>query len=509
MTPPDSTAIWSAFERTVQADPGAIALSTPGATVSREELAARASQLASALRGAGVCEGGVVMLMLPNSAEFVAAFLAVTQLPALAAPVSTRYKASELRAIFAGIRPDAVLVLPQHAAAIARLVDVERQHDVAVPGEGQALRLLCVRRRDPASVLPLRERFGLDDRGSFPALFKISSGSTGSPKAVLWTAANVRAAAANVVDTLGLDASDVVLAPIPLSHSYGFDLGILPMVFAGSSLVVRDGFRPKTTLTDLVEERVSVFLGVPVMYGVLNRTRLDPVPDLSSVRYLLSSTAPLPISQLEAFQRRFNAPILQHYGASETGGISLAVPSEVARRPGSVGRAMKHVRVHVVDASGGPLPAGRRGEVVISGGATAVGYVQGEPPDGRPGFQHGRYWTGDMGFLDADGFLHLDGSREGVVHVGGWKVSLAEVARVLESHPSVAESAVTSPTDPDTRKRVLAAVTLHDPAEESELIAFCRDRLADYKVPRRVHILEELPRGASGEAGLSAEDLPA
>jgi|AMFO01.1.fsa_nt_gi Acyl-CoA synthetases (AMP-forming)/AMP-acid ligases II len=505
----DTTAIWRAFERTVQADPGATALSTLGASVTRQELATRASRIASALRGARVREHSVVALMLPNSVEFVAAFLAVTQLPALAALVSTRYRDTELRAICADIRPDAILVSPQHAAGIARLLDIERQHEIDLPGTDQGLRLLCVRRPGPAAVLDVRERFGLRDPGSFPALFKFSSGSTGAPKAVLWTAANIRAAASNVVQTLGLGESDVVLTPVPLSHSYGFDLGILPMIFAGTSLVIRSRFAPKMILADLIDERVSVFLGVPAMYRVLNRTRLDPVPDLSSVRYLLSSTAPLPISQIETFRRQFNARIFQHYGSSETGGISLHVPSEIARRPGSVGRAMKNVSVSVVDTNGETLPPDCRGEVVIGGEATAAGYVQGEIAHDGNGFRDGRYWTGDAGFLDADGFLYLDGSRAGVTHVGGWKVSLSEVAAVLESHPCVVESAVTALTNPRRKKRVIAAVTLHDPVEEAELIAFCQDRLADYKVPRRVHILEELPRTASGKVALSEEDLPA
>lgn len=505
----DTTAIWRAFERTAQADPDAIALSTVGATVTREGLATQASELAKVMRGVGVREHRVVMLMLPNSAEFVAAFLAVTQLPALAALASTRYKASELRAICASIRPDFIFVLPRHAAEIAGLLDIERQHDIAVPGPDPGFRILCVRREDPVSVLDVRERFGLGDPGSFPALIKFSSGSTGPPKAVLWTAANVGAEAVNVVDTLGLDASDAVLAPVPLSHSYGFDLGILPMVFAGTSLVIRGGFSPKTILTDLIDERISVFLGVPVMYRVLNRTRLDPVPDLSSVRHLLSCTAPLSVAQVEAFRRRFNAPICQHYGSSETGGISLHVPSEIAGHPASVGRAMNNVEIGVVDTHGETLPAGCRGEVVISGEAVAAGYVPGEIPHSKTGFRDGRYWTGDVGFLDADGYLYLDGSREGVINVGGWKVSPAEVAQVLESHPSVVESVVTALTDRQGKKRVIAAVTLHDPTEEAEILAFCQARLADYKVPRRVHILEELPRNVAGKVVLSAEDLPA
>ena len=495
MTPAwtDTTAVWETFEQTVQADPEAMAVSTAGTTVTRDELATQASTVASAMGAAGVRPHSVVALMLPNSVECVAAFLAVAQIPALAALVSSRYRASELQAIFSDVRPDYVVVSPSRAPAIARLVEIEDESDIVVPGSDLSLRLLCLHRPSSASVLDMQERFGLPDPGSFPALFKFSSGSTGAPKAVLWTAANLRAAAENVVETLGLDGSDVVLAPVPLSHSYGFDLGVLPLVFAGTPLVLRSRFSPKEVLRDFRDEHISVFLGVPAMYSVLNRKRLDAVPDLSSVRYLLSCTAPLAASQIEAFRRRFNAQIVQHFGSSETGGISMQVASEVERRPGSVGRAMKNVGVSIVDSNGKTLPPGQAGEVVISGEAIAAGYVHRESLDGKNGFVDGSYWTGDVGSLDADGFLSLDGLREGVITVGGWKVSLAEVARVLESHPSVAESAVSALPGPPEKQRVMATVTIHHPVNEAELIAFCQALLADYKVPRRVRILDDLP----------------
>lgn len=494
--------------RTVRADPGARALSQGGRAVSRGELLEQATGIGRALRDAGVREHSVVALMLPNSVDFVAALLAVAELPALAAPVSTRYRASELRSICASLRPDCILVSRAQADGFVRLLDIESQHDIVVPGSDQALLLLCVRRPAQGSARDLRERFGLHPSSSCPTLAKFSSGSTGAPKAVLWTAASVRAAAANVVETLELDASDVVLCPVPLSHSYGFDLGVLPMVCAGASLVLQSGFRPKSILRDLVDERVSVFLGVPAMYGVLNRARLDSVPDLSSIRYFLSSTAALPVELIESFRRRFGGWISQHYGSSETGGISLHDPAEVGGRPASVGRVLRNVELCIVDPSGRPLPAGMRGELVIRGESTAAGYVQEDAAPGRSRFRDGRYWTGDAGYLDSDGFLYLEGSREGVIDVGGWKVSLAEVARVLESHPSVTESAVIALASAQRTKRVLAAVTLRQPADEAGLRTFCQARLADYKVPRRIHILSGLPRNAAGMVELRAEDLP-
>lgn len=509
MASSEPAVIWRRFARTAEADPSAIAVSTDRHTVTRATLAMQASAIADAMRDAGVCEHDVVTLALPNGPAFVASFLAITRLSAVAALASTRYRDSELHAICASVRPQFVLVEPACAGGFARVLDVDRTHRIAVPGTDDGLRLLGVRAPRPASALDVEARFGLADPGSPPALIKCSSGSTGAPKAVLWTHANVRAAARNVVHALGLGPGDAVLAPVPLSHSYGFDLAVLPMIWAGTSLVVRDGFAPKSILADLAAGDISVFLGVPEMYRVLNRTRQDPDPDLSSVRHLLSCTAPLPVACIDGFRRRFNASICQHYGSSETGGVTLHTASHVAQRPASVGRAMRDVVVRVVGPDGDDLPAGCRGEIVIGGAATAAGYVGTASVRDGTGFRDGHYRTGDRGHLDADGFLHLDGSRRGVIHVGGWKVTAAEVAQVLESHPAVDESAVTAMADRRGRNRVVAAVTLRDPADEQDVISFCQARLADYKVPRRVHILDELPRTASGEFALRLENTPA
>ncbi len=494
----DTAVIWRTFERTVAADASALAIATADTTVSRERLAQQASSVAEAMRRVGVGAHDVVLVILPNSVEFVATCLAVMRLPAVAALASTRYKASELRAICTSVRPQSIVVEPGDADRVAGLMDVADEHDISVPGSDRVLRLLRVRPRQLPSALDVEARFGLPDPGSPPALIKCSSGTTGAPKAVLWTAANVRAAAANTIDTLGLGPTDTTLAPVPLSHSYGFDLGVLPMVFAGTALVVHDGFSPKAVLTELASGRVSIFLGVPEMVRLLTRTRSDPVPDLSAVRRILSSTAPLPRSWADAFRERFGASVCPHYGSSETGGITLLAPSAIAVRPGSVGRAMNNVVVEVVDDDGAAVPTGARGEVVIRGAATAAGYVHDDADPCVGGFRDGRYFTGDLGFLDADGYLHLDGSRRDVINVGGWKVPAEEVARVLRSHPAVVESTVGTSRDPHGRDRVIAAVTVRDAADEADVIAFCQARLADYKVPRRVHIVEKLPTAAIG-----------
>jgi acyl-CoA synthetase (AMP-forming)/AMP-acid ligase II len=338
------------------------------------------------------------------------------------------------------------------------------------------------------------------------ALLKFSSGSTAEPKGIALSSANVIAEVENVTRTLGLGEGDRILAGVPLFHSYGFDLGVLPTLYAGSTLALEDVFVPRRTLAALTDPRIAVFLGVPAQYRAFLASRMDPAPDLSGIRWLLSCTAPLASGVVTAFIDRFGVPICQHYGSSETGAVTTHVPSEVHRRPESVGRPMAGVRVTVADADGAALPPSAEGEVVVASGAVARGYVLGAPPGPSP-FRAGSFWTGDVGRLDSEGFLTVLGRRDAMINVGGLKVSPAEVAATLEGHSAVREAAVIGVPDSQGDEVPYAVVALSGSADESELIAYCRAALAEYKVPRRVEIRDELPRSASGKVRLTVEDL--
>jgi acyl-CoA synthetase (AMP-forming)/AMP-acid ligase II len=242
------------------------------------------------------------------------------------------------------------------------------------------------------------------------------------------------------------------------------------------------------------------------MYRFFLDVRLDSPPNLAKVRYALSCTAPLDPTVVDAFHEKFGAAICQHYGSSESGAATTHVPSDVLARKESVGRAMPNVQVKVVDAGGRSLPAGTSGEVVVSGPAVALGYVMGVPPEGSP-LSNGDYYTGDVGYLDGDGFLHVSGRLNQLINVGGMKVSPVEVIRVLESCPAVQEAAVIGVRDGNGDDVVYAVVTLKAPADEYQIMAHCRGRLADYKIPRRIDIRTEMPRAASGKIRIRPEDI--
>ena len=433
-----------------------------------EGLQGAAERAAQRLARAGVPEGALVALMLPNSLDFVPTYLALRKLSATVALISPKFGAAELDAIRRELRPRCFVTTT----------------GVAFEPDG-----------DPPPALP-----------PDTALLKFTSGSTGQPKGIALSAANLDAEADNIVSGLGLGPGDRILAPVPLTHSYGFDLGVLAMLRARCTLALEDVFVPRRILAELASGRTSVFLGVPAMYRAWLGMPPGSDPALP-VRYLLSCTAPLPASVVTAFHARYRAAICQHYGSSETGAVTTHVPQDVLARPDSVGSAMGDVALRVVDREGRAVPDGADGEVVVTSGAVAHGgYVMGAPTDRRDPFRPAGYHTGDLGSVK-DGFLYVRGRVDDLINVGGFKVAPREVIEALESHPAVTEAAVIGVKDPRGEEVVYAVVALSRSATEAELAAHCRTRLAEYKVPRRIDIRPSLPRGATGKVQLRAEDV--
>jgi long-chain acyl-CoA synthetase len=447
----------------------------PGGALDAGGLQRAADQFTTVLSRAGVKSGTVVALMLPNSLSFVPTYLALRALSTTVALIPPKYGPAELDAIRQGVRPACFVT----TAAAAKGLSGDRTVVVDLDFEPEPLAVTLLHDAAP----------GLD-----AAVLKFTSGSTGQPKGIALDAAALDAEAANIVAGLSLGPGDRILAPVPLCHSYGFDLGVLALLRSGCTLALEDTFVPRRVLAELASGRVSVFLGVPAMYRAWLALPAAASEASLPVRYLLSCTAPLPAAVVTAFHARYHSPICQHYGSSETGAVTTHVPAEVLERPDSVGRPMGDVTVSVVED-----------EVVVSSRALARGYVMGAPVDRQP-FQPDGYHTGDRGRL-VDGFLYIDGRMDDLINVGGFKVSPREVIDALESFPAVAEAAVVGVRDARGEEVVYAVVVLARGASEAEILAHCRTRLAEYKVPRRVEIRPSLPRGPTGKVQLRAEDV--
>ena len=484
-----SSRLWDAFKSRTGNLGEQVAVEAPGMEMGFGELWTLADRLAVLFLEAGVREGGVVGLALGNSPTFPAAFLALCRLNATIALLPPRSGRSELMAIADGVGLSSIVAEAETGPHVAAAMPIASAS--AVDG----FRVLV-----PAPT----EDVGATREDE--ALLKFSSGSTAEPKGIALTADNVLAEAETVTATLDLGRGDRILAGVPLFHSYGFDLGVLPTLYSGATLLPEDSFVPRRTMRRLAS-RVAAFLGVPAQYRAFLATRIEETPELTAVRWLLSCTAPLAPEVVTQFLGRFGAPICQHYGSSEAGAVTTHLPSEVRSRPGSVGKPMSGVEVSVIEG-GQPVTPGSEGEVVVESNAVAARYVLGAP-SGQSPLRDGAFRTGDLGRMDSDGFLTLVGRRDAMINVGGLKVSPAEVSATLERHLAVREAAVLGLPDGRSEEVVYAVVALSEPVAEDELIEFCREALAEHKVPRRIEIRDELPRTPTGKVRLGVDDLSA
>jgi len=466
-----------------------------GGSVTFEELFRTSELLAAELAKSGIHESTVVAVILPNSAFFAPAVLGLFKLGATVALVSPKCGSGELQAIKEGIHPDFLLCTDAFTTEHSAHLGVTRTEPIT---SSPLLKNLVVGRwsRSESAVTTVPGT----------AVVKISSGSAGVPKAIALSSANVVTGATTVVETLQCTPIDRILCVTPMCHSYAFDLGVLTMLASGASLVIHDAFVPRQVLTDISALNVSILLGVPSMYRTFIDLRLAAVPDLSRLRHLLSCTAPLSPQTITAFCERFHAPICQHYGSSETGAVAMHIREEVRNRLNSVGKAMSGVTIQIVNADGAEVPIGNEGEIVVTSAAVGKGYLMGRPNGPSP-FNGASFRMGDRGLMDRDGFLNVTGRMDDMINVGGFKVSPLEVTHALQRCSKVREVAVLGVKDPFGESAVYAAVTLTGPATEQELLAFCHTQLADYKVPRRIEILKDLPRGSSGKIRIRPEDV--
>ena len=333
-------------------------------------------------------------------------------------------------------------------------------------------------------------------------LLKLTSGSTGAPRAIAVGARALAADTVQIMRTMGVRGDDVTLAAIPLTHSYGIGSCLVPLLLAGTPLVVPASPLPAALAAALVDRRVAHFPAVPAMVRAL--AGLSDLPALPRLRVCLSAGAPLRAAEAEAFRAVTGVKVHNFYGSSECGGITYDRTAAPLLDDGVVGTALDRVTVEVVDEGGRPLAVGDRGRVRVRSRAVALAAV---PPLADPGvLTPATFLTADYGVLDAAGTLTLTGRVAEQLNVAGKKVHPEEVRRVLEGIGGVRAACVIGLPDPH-RGELVAAVVAVDPGAAltvPAILAGCRARLAPHKVPRRIVLVPELPLTARGKLDRAA-----
>lgn len=472
-----------------------------GDAVTYADLDRRSDALAQGLRHLGLHRGDRVAVHLPNGIDFVASYFAVVRAGMVFVPLNPQLKAVEIAYVLDDCTPRLFVTdLDGRAEALFACAERDDLH-VAIVGQrepGQDPRVL------PFDSVP-RPRVDVDTAATDSddtAVLIYTSGTTGTPKGAQLTHFQLYMSCTVSSEMGGVSDADVALGVLPLFHVFGLSTVLNSVVRRAATLVLMRRFVPAEALACMRDNAVTLFYGVPTMFvGLLEP--LQTAPPVPALRLAYSGGASIPVEVVRRFERALpGVTVLEGYGMSETAsGICFNVDRE-QRKLLSVGKPLWGVQVRVVDDGGAVLPAGPAhiGEVTVRGPIVMKGYF-GKPLATAEAVRDGWLHTGDLGYLDDDGFLFIVDRKKELIIRGGYNVYPREVEEVLYAHPAVAEAAVVG--DPDERlgEEVRAVVSLKtdEVATGDELMAFCRQRIADYKVPRRVQIVPELPKGPSGK----------
>jgi acyl-CoA synthetase (AMP-forming)/AMP-acid ligase II len=462
-----------------------------GRSITYAQLRTQTAGLAHELRRRGVRPGDVLSVVMPNGLPYLTTFLAVTWARAVAAPLNPAYKQEEFSFSMEDAGAKALLILPgeQTARAAAAQLGIP-VWEVRLGPDG----LLTLDTLSAAATASPEGHPQPDD----VALFLHTSGTTSRPKGVPLTHQNLTTSLRNIVATYGLTPDDASLIVMPLFHVHGLLGATLSTLLSGGTAVIPSRFSATAFWPLAWAHRVTWYSAVPTIHQVLlSRADADAAPrgTLRFIRSCSSALAPVVFAQMEG---RFEAPVLEAYGMTEASHQMASNPLPPGRRrAGTVGRG-SGVEIVILDEKGNELPAGTPGEVSIRGRNVMAGY-RNNPEATAAAFTRGYFRTGDQGVLDADGYLTLTGRLKELINRGGEKVSPLEVDAALLEHPQVAEAVAFAVPDPKYGEEVHGAVVLRGEATPDEILAFCRQRLADFKVPKRLHVTDALPRTATGK----------
>jgi malonyl-CoA/methylmalonyl-CoA synthetase len=493
-----------------QQQPGRPVLIFEDQVITYEHLYRASERFALALQAWGAQRGERVALFLDNCPEFVIAHLGTLLAGNIVVLVNPQYRQVELQHILndagvclcvtnsAGRKELQRLTFP----VLRAIVSLENLSEIPSEGTRQVFTfaefvdLAHNNHGDlasPSLLMPERED---------PAVIGYTSGTTGQAKGALLCHRNLLANIEAVTSAWHWTSRDRLLLTLPLFHTHGLMVGLHGTLYTGASVVLRRKFDAADVLATLHSSPgITLFFGVPTMYSrLLAEAEQRGVPgDLP--RLFVSGSAPLSPQLFDRFARLFHQPILERYGMTETI-MNMTNPYEGERRAGTVGKPFPGQEARIVDVqTRQPLPPGVVGEIEVRGPHVFVGYWN-RPDATTDAFSPGGWFkTGDLGWFSDDGYYTITGRARELIISGGYNIYPREVEDVLETHPDVAESAVLGMPDPDLGEQVVAVIVPrpgHTP-QEADIIAFCRERLAAYKKPRRIVLVESLPRNALGK----------
>jgi long-chain acyl-CoA synthetase len=475
------------------------ALRMDDAVLSYAEFRDAALRVATFLREKGVEAGDRVGIVLPNVLAFPVVFYGIQLAGAAVVPMNPLLKAREVEYYLRDSGARLVLAAEQVAQAATEAAGAV---GIEAIGVGAAL---------PTQVMADRPADGAVERADDDlSVILYTSGTTGQPKGAELTHANLRSnARTGGKELVESGPDDVIMGCLPLFHVFGLTCGLNASVLAGSCLTLIPRFDGAKALSVIQRDRVTIFEGVPTMFSAMLHAPDCGTYDVSSLRLCVSGGSAMPVEVLRAFEEAFGCTILEGYGLSETSPVASFNQLHAERKPGSIGTPIPGVEMRVVDDDGRDVASGDVGEIAIRGENVMKGYW-GKPEETATAIPDGWFRTGDLARQDDDGYFFIVDRKKEMIIRGGYNVYPREIEEALYEHAAVAEAACIGIPHPELGEEVAAAVALKPgaSAEPDELREWVKARVAAYKYPRHVWLVEALPKGPTGKILRRAVEVP-
>jgi malonyl-CoA/methylmalonyl-CoA synthetase len=463
--------------------------------ISYIELERDACRMANTLQELGVAKGDRVILFIPKSLIFVVAHLSLQKLGAISVPLNPGFKQSEMDYLLGDAR--------------AKLIMLESEKESFISEIAPDLTTLVVNCRKPYQDIDIfstaDDHFSPVDIGpDDPGLIIYTSGTTGKPKGAVLTSKNLVHDAHNIISIWEINETDVLCHALPLFHVHGLCFALHTSLLAGAHVMMLDQFSPAQVIETLRKQdgpdACTVFMAVPAMYAKLMDLLGDKKIDFSHMRLWTSGSAPLLAQDFERIHKLFGKDPVEREGMSETG-MNFSNPLRGQRKPGSIGIPLPALAVRLVDpATGVDVEPGQTGEIWLKGPAVTPGYWQ-KPEETARAFEQGWFKTGDLGNIDEDGYYYLTDRIKHIIISGGENISPKEIESVINQVEGVAESSAVGVADDKWGEKIVTAVVKESDVDVSadEIQAYCKKHLHDWKCPKEIAFVDELPRNTMGK----------
>jgi len=497
------------LQKIVEEFPDRIALIFQDKQITFSQFDRKVGRIAAGMAKIGIGRGDNIGMILPNGLNFVYSFFAITRTGATTVPMNPLLKEDELKYKLNMAEIHFLIMTEAHLPTIEHIIDdlpklekfiiVHRQRaslerELPPKLRQRFLTLGDVTQKRPRKTLPPR----IDDDDVAEILF--TSGTTGKPKGVMLSHGNLDANTDSVIAHYGVTEKDRMVTTLPLCSSYGCTVSMLTPLLAGASIILFPKFNPMKVIENIKKYRATMFPAVPTMFIYLNRLPESVPFDFTSLKCCISGGGPLRFDVQEEFEKRYGVAIYEGDGPTEASPVTSMNPLGGLRKPGSIGRPILNVQMKIVDEEDHQLPTNHVGEIVVKGPNVMKGYYK-DPEATSYTLRGGWLHTGDIGKVDHDGYFYIIDRLHDTIIVGGRSVYPKEVEKVLYTHEAVLECAIVGMPDDLLGEVPGGFVVLKNRSDvkEKDLINFCKDRIADFKVPRTVQFRESLPKSLTGK----------